>query len=115
MKSTERRFRDMRLTEDEVEFMVNVYASRKEDALLDSRRALTWKFLDRARRLLPLWRKWAIERERLWFALIGLGLDIEGDSRDMPRAEMRTRLQLGAMHWRLDIPRYHFIMRELDQ
>ena len=51
-----RRFRDMRLTEDEVEFMVQVYASKKEDALLDSRRALTWKFLDRAQRLLPLWR-----------------------------------------------------------
>jgi hypothetical protein len=56
----DRRFRDMSLTEDEVEHLVKVYASTKESALLDPTRALTWKFLDRAKRLLPLWRQWGL-------------------------------------------------------
>lgn len=79
-----KRFRGMELTEHDAGKMAR-------RAWPDTREY--HRIIAKAQRLLPLWRKWAIERERLWFALIGLGLDIEGDERDMPRAEMRRRIE----------------------
>jgi hypothetical protein len=50
------------------------------------------KFIRRARRVLPKWRKWAIERERLWYALIGIGEDTEIDHTiPLSRQELRDR------------------------
>jgi len=102
-----KRFRDMELTEDEVRAIV------LERGRLWPSLPKREKRLSRARRLLPLWRKWSIERERLWFALIGLGLDIEGDERDMPREEMRRRIERARP---VQHPHHiDFVLRELDQ
>jgi len=108
----------MSLTEDEVEMICllrhSPHASEEVSAAIYAMQAYRYNRLEaRARRLLPLWRKWSIERERLWFALIGLGLDIEGDERDMPRAEMRRRIERA----RHGLRRHHveFVLRELDQ
>lgn len=100
----ERRFRDMRLTEEDALDRAQAFWPKRNwdgDAWV--------RYEQRCMSLLPLWREWAIERERLWFALIGLGLDIEGDDRDMPRAEMRKRIGRREN----DSEHTRFVLREL--
>lgn len=103
----DRRFRDMSLTEEDALELAQAYwprATWEGDAWV--------RFEQRCMSLLPLWRQWAIERDRLWFALIGLGLDIEGDDRDMPRAVMRKRIS-GALRSRSSWHHVDFVLREL--
>jgi hypothetical protein len=112
-----KRFRGMELTEEDVEAIVARHSLGRPGYFpgVDVRAGF-WQLYDRTVRLLPLWRKWSIERERLWFTLIGLGLDIEGDERDMSRAEMRRRIE-GSRMSQLGPPRSHvdFVLRELDR
>lgn len=91
---SERRFRDMSLTEDEASRRAYGYIFDNYQAVPPYRASRYLNICTRARRLLPLWRTEAIRRNRLWFALIGLGLDIEGDSlSDMTSREMLERIE----------------------
>lgn len=123
----DRRFRDMSLTEDDVQMLVNAHPTlweRLTDGKLDPESG-AWetdttaldRFTARAKRLLPLWREEAIRRNRLWFALVGLGLDIEGDIlSDMTSREMRERIQRARALSPSDISaRVNFILSELDK
>lgn len=56
----DRRFRDMSLTEDEVDFLVAQYVRDRQYNERDVTRALGWEINDRAKRLLPLWRAWGL-------------------------------------------------------
>ena len=51
----DRRFRDMRLTEEEVRLRVSNYLWDKNP------KRFNCGLLDRAKRLLPLWREWGLE------------------------------------------------------
>ena len=57
-----KRFRDMSLTDDEVVAIIerDMYT---RDGLLPGAdvRAQCWRLYDRAKRLLPLWRRWGLE------------------------------------------------------
>jgi hypothetical protein len=112
-----KRFRDMSLTDGDAADMAQAHWRPDFSTAPDE----AWDcFVDRCIRLLPLWRAWSVERERLWFALIGLGLDIEGDERDMPRAEMRQRIENGIeTHQRRGYlgraNQMRFVLRELDR
>lgn len=112
---TERRFRDMSLSADDV---LNITRDNLRDGS-DAGIKRFEKMTARAYKLLPLWRQWAIERERLWFAMLGLGLDIEGDDRDMPRREMRARIEeMANAHVTVHKPHKSAaqnILRELDR
>ena len=126
----DRRFRDMSLTEEEAEAMMfnhpnffarhDLYFARTnpETGALEVTESRGNVIIARARRLLPLWRAEAIRRNRLWFALIGLGLDLEGDSlNDMTSREMLERIELSFRSERGAYARakLRFILAELDR
>lgn len=105
----DRRFRDMSLTEENAEAMACTRFCYVDDYE---------RFVARAKRLLPLWRAESIRRNRLWFALIGLGLDLEGDSlNDMTSREMLERIELSFRSERGAYARakLRFILAELDR
>lgn len=85
-------FRGMELTEEDIWSRISEHVGKNYDPDGFGYNRVA-KLEVKAMRLLPLWRKWTIQRERLWFALIGLGLDVEGDERDMPLTEMRRRIE----------------------
>jgi hypothetical protein len=114
----DRRFRDMRLTEEEVTLLAHEHACAFHDRFFGARYSQLERFETRARRLLPLWRAEAIRRNRLWFALIGLGLDLEGDSlNDMTSREMLERIELSFRSERGAYARakLRFILAELER
>lgn len=107
----ERRFRDMSLTEDEAAAHVFEHWQHGDNAgIVRLARAQA-----RARRLLPLWRAEAIRRNRLWFALIGLGLDIESDSlSDMTSREMLERIRRSRAFFTSDVSaKVNLVLSEL--
>lgn len=94
------------------------HACAFHDRFFGARYSQLERFETRARRLLPLWRAEAIRRNRLWFALIGLGFDIEGDSlSDMTSREMLERIELSFRSERGAYARakLRFILAELDR
>jgi hypothetical protein len=102
-----KRFRDMSLTEEEAGRLAAIawhrMTVRRWAEFQTATEAQRDRFIGRAQSMLARWRRWGIERERLWFAMIGLGLDIEGDERDMPRAEMRLRIERFAVASRVTL------------